>query len=250
MDPRSPATGFLGTGASLAADVALLAYIFLIVPGMLIGFVFARRGKFAPHHKLTMTTVVLINWIIIFYLMAVSYSRTVAANIPQGLNQPFFLSPTIHLLFGLTAQIIGTILVLRMWLENVLPARLRFEPIKPWMRLTLGLWLVTAALGIVTYYLWYGLPFSGGRGAGPGETPAATQPANVNVKAGEAALTVPLKKFLFVPADLTVPVGATIRFINQDSAPHTVTYSDDSVDTGNFFKGDFRDMKFDKAGDL
>src|SRR5215217_9583595 len=123
MDPRTPATGFLGTGASLASDIALLAYIFLIVPGMLMGFRFARRGKYAPHHKLTMTTITLFNWVLIFYLMAFSYSRTVAANVPQGLNQPFFLSPTIHLLTGLTAQIIGTVMVLRMWLENVLPPR-------------------------------------------------------------------------------------------------------------------------------
>src|SRR4051794_23807023 len=176
MDPRNPATGFLGTGASLAADIALLAYIFLIVPGMLIGFRFARRQKFAPHHKLTMTTVTIVNWLIIFYLMAFSYSRTVATNVPKGLTQPFFLSPTIHLLTGLTAQIIGTILVLRMWLENVLPPRLRFEPIKPWMRLTLGLWLVTATLGVVTYYLWYGIPFTGGRGGSSApEQPAATE---------------------------------------------------------------------------
>src|SRR5512147_2803435 len=115
MDPRTAATGFLGTGASLAADVALLAYIFLIVPGMVVGFVFARRHKFSPHHKLTMTAITLVNWVIILYLMVVSYSRTVASNIPQGLNQPFFLSPTIHLVLGATAQIIATVLVLRMW---------------------------------------------------------------------------------------------------------------------------------------
>ncbi len=246
MDPRSAATGFLGTGASFAADVALLAYIFLIVPGMIAGFIFARRQKFVPHHKLTMTAITLFNWVIILYLMAVSYSRSVAPNIPQGLNQPFFLSPTIHLLFGLTAQILGTILVLRMWLENVLPPRLRFEPIKPWMRLTLGLWLTTAALGVLTYLIWYGLPFSGGRGS---ETSgAATQAANVNVSG--TPLTVPLKQFLFTPVDLTIPVGTTVRFINQDNAPHTVTYIDDSVDTGNFFKGDFRELKFDKVGDI
>ncbi len=248
MDPRAVATGFLGTGASLAADIALLAYIFLIVPGMLVGFRFARRQKFAPHHKLTMTTITLVNWAIILYLMAVSYSRTVAANVPQGLNQPFFLSPTIHLLTGLTAQIIGSILVLRMWLENVLPPRLRFEPIKPWMRLTLGLWLVTATLGVITYLIWYGVPFTGGKGGTPNE--AATPPADMNVRGGPASVMVPLRGFLFVPIDITIPVGTTVKFINQDNAPHTVTYADGSFNTGNFYKGDSRELKFDKAGDI
>jgi plastocyanin/uncharacterized membrane protein YozB (DUF420 family) len=247
MDPRTAASGFLGTGASLAADVALLGYIFLIAPGMLIGFVFARRRQFVPRHKLTMTIITLVNWVFILYLMAVSYSRRVAPDIPQSLNQPFFLSPTVHLLLGGTAQLLATILVLRMWLGSILPARLRFEPIKPWMRLTLGLWLATATLGVVTYLVWYGLPFSGGQGGASG---AATQAANVNVAAGPASVTVSLRQFQFVPADITVPVGTTIKFINLDSAPHTVTYADGSVDTGNFFKGDFRELTFDKPGDV
>jgi uncharacterized membrane protein YozB (DUF420 family) len=153
MDPRlSP--GFLGTGASLAADLSLLAYIVLFVPGMLVGFSFARRHLFVPHHKLTMTTITLVNWGIILYLMLTSYRLGVAPNVPAGLNQAGNLIPTIHLITGGIAQLIATVLVIRMWFENVLPRSLRFEPIKPWMRLTLGLWLVTAALGIGIYVTW------------------------------------------------------------------------------------------------
>ena len=47
MDPRLQ-PGLLGTGASLLADLTLLAYLLLIVPGMLAGFVFARRKHFEP----------------------------------------------------------------------------------------------------------------------------------------------------------------------------------------------------------
>ncbi len=150
--------GILGTNAPLTRDLTLLAYIFLIVPAMLTGFAFARRQMFVPHHKLTMTSIVIVNWLLIIFLMLVSYRLAVAPKIPDKINDPslqFNLVPTIHLLFGLTAQIIGTILVLRMWFENVLPPELRFEPIKPWMRLTLALWLITATLGAVTYLTWY-----------------------------------------------------------------------------------------------
>jgi uncharacterized membrane protein YozB (DUF420 family) len=153
MDPRlSP--GFLGTGASLAADLSLLAYIVLLVPGMLVGFSFARRHLFVPHHKLTMTTITLVNWGIILYLMLNSYRLAVAPDVPRNLNQIGALLPSLHLLTGAAAQIIATILVIRMWFENSLPSSLRFEPIKPWMRLTLALWLVTAALGISIYVTW------------------------------------------------------------------------------------------------
>ncbi len=171
-DLRTYATGFLGTKASTASDLSLLAFIFLLVPLMLIGFRYARRNMFAPHHKFVMTTVTVANWGIILYLMAVSYSAGVAPGIPDKLNQPFYLLPSFHLLTGLTAQLIATVSVIRMWFEYRLPTWLRYEPIKPQMRLTLALWLITALLGIATYLNWYGVPFS----AGARPTPAATAP--------------------------------------------------------------------------
>src|SRR4051812_32995939 len=126
MDLRT-ATGFLGTNASRASDISLLAYIFLLVPSMLIGFRYARRQNFAMH-QLVMTAIVLVNWILIAYLMVVSYLGGVAPKLPEGLNQPVYLIPSVHLVFGLSAQIIGTILAAQMWLGPVMPFRL--EPIK------------------------------------------------------------------------------------------------------------------------
>jgi uncharacterized membrane protein YozB (DUF420 family) len=167
MDLRT-APGFLGTAASRASDLSLLAYIFLIVPSMLIGFRYARRQNFAMH-QLVMTGIVIFNWILIAYLMVASYMGGVAPKLPDGLNQPAYLLPSVHLVTGLTAQIIGTILAAQMWLGPIMPFRL--EPIKNWMRLTLTLWLVTATLGFATYVTWYGVPFSSRRGANPLSTP-------------------------------------------------------------------------------
>jgi uncharacterized membrane protein YozB (DUF420 family) len=159
MDPRNVA-GFLGTGASLASDLSLLAYVLLLVPAMLVGFYFARRQWFTPHHKVTMTAITIVNWLIIFYLMLTTYFRAdgygIGPFIPQKLGELRYLLPTVHLVTGALAQIIATILLIRMWGENILPRALRFEPIKPWMRLTLALWLITAALGVAIYF--YTLP--------------------------------------------------------------------------------------------
>lgn len=157
MDPRLQA-GFLGTGASLMADLTLLAYVLLIVPGMLAGFVLARRRLFVPHHKLVMTAITIVNWFLILFLMVVSYSQGVASEVPQGLAKLPILSPTVHLLFGAAAQALATYLVIRMWLENVLPDFMLVKNIKRMMRLTLVLWLVTVALGVVTYVAWYVTP--------------------------------------------------------------------------------------------
>ena len=80
MDYLEP-QGFLGTGASLLADLTLLAYILLIVPGMIVGYVFARQGKHRPHHKWAMIIITVVNWLLIFFLMIAAYRFDVAGNI-------------------------------------------------------------------------------------------------------------------------------------------------------------------------
>src|SRR5258708_19242945 len=147
MDPRV-GTGFLGTEASLASDIALLAYILLIVPGMIGGFILARRKNYF-YHELMMTSIVLINWFIIAYLMVYSYNLTIAPKIPAHLGEFGYLLPTIHLITGLIAQILGTILVLQLWLGPLW--RFPLDPFKRWMRLTLFFGLITAPLAVLIY---------------------------------------------------------------------------------------------------
>lgn len=150
--------GILGTGASLQSDLSLLAYLLLIVPAMLVGFVFARRKMFIPHHKLTMTAIIIVNWVIIFLLMAVSYREGVMPYMESSMADPRVALPTIHLVTGAVAQLLGTYLVLRMWLEKVLPRWIMVRNIKRYMRFTLALWLVTAAIGVMIYVTWYARP--------------------------------------------------------------------------------------------
>jgi hypothetical protein len=146
-----PGSGFLGTGASQLSDLSLLAYIFILIPLMLVGFFFARRKMFEPYHKLTMTLITVTNWLLIIFLMAVHYSRT-ATYTP---NEPHLILPTIHLVFGGLAQLLATYLVIRMWFEKQLPQWFKVRRIKRYMRTTLALWLITAGLGIGTYVSWY-----------------------------------------------------------------------------------------------
>lgn len=186
--------GILGTGASLMADLTLLAYIILIVPGMLIGFFFARRKWFEPHHKFVMTGIVLINWVLILVLMQVSYREGVLPNLGANLTDPVFLLPTIHLITGAAAQLLGTYLVIRMWFEKQLPAWFKVRRIKRYMRTTLALWLVTAALGITIYVTWYrgaSAQPEGDVGA-PVATPDVTEPPIAEPSATEDAAADPV----------------------------------------------------------
>jgi uncharacterized membrane protein YozB (DUF420 family) len=189
MDYLQP-QGFLGTGASLLADLTLLAYILLIIPGMIVGYVFARQGKHRPQHRNVMIGITAFNWLLIIFLMIAAYRFDVVSNIASQPGNPRYLMPTIHGILGLVAQLLATYVVYRMWREDSQVARAKargeskdqlrkywFLSAKPFMRLTLLLWLATAVLGVFNYLIRYEvLPTFASSQAPPAvtEEPAAT----------------------------------------------------------------------------
>jgi plastocyanin len=86
----------------------------------------------------------------------------------------------------------------------------------------------------------------------PGPAEEQTKPATAPRAAPKAraagSQTVPIKGFAFKPATVTVNVGDTVTWTNQDSASHTATASDGSFDTGNLSKGASGSHKFSQAG--
>ena len=65
-----------------------------------------------------------------------------------------------------------------------------------------------------------------------------------------ASSGVTIKNFKFAPASITVHVGDTISWTNQDSAAHTATASNGSFDTGTINKGGSGSATFSKAGTI
>jgi uncharacterized membrane protein YozB (DUF420 family) len=191
MNPYLQPQGFLGTGASLLADLTLLAYVVLLVPGMIAGLMFARRGKFRPNHKYTMMTITTINWVLIIFLMLVAYTFDIAGNIGQKPTTARYLIPTIHGILGLVAQVLATYVIYRMLREESQVAaakkrgeakekysRFYFTSAKYFMRTILTLWLITALLGIFNYLIRYDvLPSYSGNQPAPAVTqePSSTQ---------------------------------------------------------------------------
>jgi plastocyanin len=72
-------------------------------------------------------------------------------------------------------------------------------------------------------------------------TPTRKKAAAAAPAAGHAAVTVIMKNIAFVPRTVTVHVGQTIKWINEDSVAHNVTSSDattfqsDTFSTGGSF---------------
>jgi plastocyanin len=63
----------------------------------------------------------------------------------------------------------------------------------------------------------------------PPAAPGAVQPA--------AAVTLVIRNYGFLPANLTVPPGATVTVRNEDQAIHTVTADNRAFNTGNVNQG-------------
>jgi len=167
--------GFLGTGASLLADLTLLAYILLIVPGMVGGWILARMGKHRPGHKWLMIGVTAVNWVLILLLMVVAFFFDVSSNIGSQPTNPRYLMPTLHMILGLPAQLLATYICYRMLKEDYQVAQAAkrrerntskywFKQAKWTMQLTLALWLIVSVMGVINYVVRYNvLPGSAAR---------------------------------------------------------------------------------------
>jgi uncharacterized membrane protein YozB (DUF420 family) len=230
MDAYLQPAGFLGTGASLLADLTLIVYILLIVPGMILGYVFARRGMHRPAHKWTMIGITAFNWILILFLMIVAYRFDVDDNLLSQPGNARYLMPTIHALLGLPAQLLATYVVYRMLREDALVARgkargetkdqLRrywFLNAKPFMRITMILWLATALLGVLNYVIRYEiLPRTTGEQALPVATEEALSTAEPVVTLEPAATIEPA--FTLEPAFTVEPGDDSSGMGSDDQA--------------------------------
>jgi len=130
--------GFLKTGAPLSTDL-----VFTIELGMgaalLLGTVLARRGRYRAH-AWCQSAVVLLNLILIAFIMAPSFSRQVASEVPGRLGDSYYAIAVAHGILGTVAELLGLYILLVSG-TNILPKQIRFTRYKPWMRTALALWL-------------------------------------------------------------------------------------------------------------
>jgi plastocyanin len=91
---------------------------------------------------------------------------------------------------------------------------------------------------------------SGCASSTPATTPAATPPAtsgsSSSAAPAAAATAVTIANFAFSPAEVTVKVGDTVTWTNNDSVPHTVTGAD--FDSSQLAPGATFSHTFTKAG--
>ncbi len=74
----------------------------------------------------------------------------------------------------------------------------------------------------------------------PATSPGASPPT--------PAAVVHMKNFAFGPDSVTILAGQSVRFVEDDDTPHTVTATDKSFDSGNLSQGAKWEHAFTAAG--
>lgn len=82
-------------------------------------------------------------------------------------------------------------------------------------------------------------------GGGATSPPAATTPA-----ASGGTVEIHMKDFAFDPTDVKVKVGQTVKWINDDTAPHDAVADDGQFKSDQFGQGGTFEYKADKAGTI
>jgi uncharacterized membrane protein YozB (DUF420 family) len=144
--------GFLGTYASFSADLNLVLQLAMVL-ALGAGAWLARKGRYRAH-GICQSAVLLLNLLPISLVMWTSFHERVWPRIPQRIGKMHYAIATLHGFAGAIAELLGLYIVLVAG-TNVMPAALRIERWKLWMRLELALWWLVVATGLVTYFCWY-----------------------------------------------------------------------------------------------
>jgi uncharacterized membrane protein YozB (DUF420 family) len=151
-----PINGFLGTGATFAADLNL--FVQLAMGLALLAGAFLARRKCYTAHGVCQTMVLLLNLVMIGLVMWPSFQQQVRPGLRKVWHRWYYAMATAHALLGVAAEVLGIYIVLVAGLK-VLPTWLGFRDWKRWMRMELLLWWLVLLAGMATYYAWYVAPF-------------------------------------------------------------------------------------------
>ena len=225
--------GFLGTGATFRADLNLVIQITMGL-ALLTGMFLARRKRFRAH-KYCQSSVMLLNLIMIFLIMAPSFHKQVEPQLPGGLKEAYSLVPYVHAVLGTIAEVLGVYIVL-VAATKFVPKKLRFKRYKPWMRTELVLWWVVVVFGVCTYYVWYIKPVP--------KVPA--QPV-IAQSANAEKVSVKISNFQFEPKELRINAGTLVEWTDEGGR-HTVEADDGSFKSETLTAGGKFEHRFESPG--
>lgn len=141
-------------GTRNAATINLVLAL-LILAGLYVGFYFARKKLFRPHHAYMQTTMVLLNLVLILSIMVPAfYTFVILGGTTTGVVGTLMI---VHAILGAITEGVALYLVAGE-MTQIIPKQYRIKSLKPVMRATLALWTLVAFLGFGIYYFRYLAP--------------------------------------------------------------------------------------------
>lgn len=116
------------------------------------------------------------------------------------------------------------------------------RPLWQWI----ALYVVIGAIIYGAFY--YFILAKKGSSPSPYSNPSSSQTNTTTNQTTASKNEIAISNFTFSPASLTVKVGDSVTWTNQDSMGHSVTADDSSFDTGVFTNGESKTVTFSKAG--
>ena len=104
---------------------------------------------------------------------------------------------------------------------------------------TLPLALFVGAIAVLAVAVLAGLLLSSGSGGDEDATPTVLD---------DLAVTIEIDDFRFQPPNVSVPVGATVTWVNRDAAPHDSTARDETWETDLLQRDEKSVVTFDEPG--
>ena len=102
-------------------------------------------------------------------------------------------------------------------------------------------WSIAVSIAIASVVFFAGTALQAQHGNGSGKPTAAGT---------DTAPQVIIDNYAFSPAPLTVKVGTTVTWINQDDDPHTVDSTQGKFKSATLNKGDRFEFRFTEAGEF
>ena len=147
--PRRSPMGFLGTGASTAADINLIVQL-VIIALLSMGWFYKREKKLRLHGQL-MVAAVVVNGAAIALVMAPSLILGFGAITSNPIG-PGPLITVAHTIIGASAWLTAAYLA---WVWRLQPATAECFKRKKMMKPVLYVWLAAAVLGVCFYIYYY-----------------------------------------------------------------------------------------------
>lgn len=237
--------GFLGTNAPLKADLALLGEIGIYL--LLLLGVAVQLMRLWKAHDWIMTLVVVSNLFFIVFLMLASYGASVSYLVSGNAEiGPGLFLPLLHGVLGGLAELVAIYCMLAG--HKILPRKI--GTLRYFMWTTFVLWTMAIVLGVGTYIIYY-VNLGGGQ-----EDQAVTEVVPTPIAPEDLPPDLPpppqrilLQNFVFSPSTMTVIEGTNLTWVNQDVAPHNVTFANDGPTSGDFGQSGSFTFTFDDPGE-